>query len=50
MKRNKLILTQAVTLTKKIKVQLDHKTMIIINHLSALDVWKERYPNAKIIS
>lgn len=36
-------------LVKRIKVQLDHKTMIIINKLSSLEVWKKLYPEAKII-
>ena len=44
----KKILKQEVSLSKKIKVRLDHRTMIIINNLSALDVWKKRYPDAVV--
>ncbi len=45
----KTILTQPISLSKKIKVRLDHKTLIIINKLSSLDVWKKIYPGAQII-
>ena len=35
---------------KKIKVRLDNRTTITLANISALDLWKERYPNLKIIS
>jgi hypothetical protein len=36
-------------LRKKIKVQLDHRTVIMINRLSSLNVWKKLFPKAHII-
>jgi hypothetical protein len=36
--------------SERIKVRLDHKTMIVINKLSSLDVWKKLYPQAKIVA
>jgi len=33
-----------------IKVQLDYKTIITIRSLKVLSLWKERYPNLKIVS
>ena len=45
----KTIPLQKTSLTKKIKVRLDHKTLIIINKLSSLEVWKRIYPEARII-
>lgn len=47
MKKN--IPVQKISLSKKIKVRLDHKTLIIINKLSSLEVWKKLYPEARII-
>lgn len=49
MKIKKIILSQKINLSEKIKVRLDHKTLIIINKLSSLDVWKKIYPEARII-
>ena len=34
---------------KRFKVKLDYKTSITIKDLGALDLWKERYPNAKVV-
>ncbi len=34
---------------KRFKVKLDHKTFITIKDLRTLDLWKERYPNAKVV-
>lgn len=34
---------------KRFKVKLDYKTSITIKDLAALDLWKERYPNAKVV-
>ncbi|MEO6882750.1 MAG: hypothetical protein ABI199_01860 [Bacteroidia bacterium] len=33
-----------------IKVQLDYKTVMILRSLKSFDLWKEKYPDAKIIS
>ena len=37
-------------IVKKIKVRLDHKTIITLKDLTRFDYWKELYPNAVIIS
>ncbi|HVA97981.1 MAG TPA: hypothetical protein VNG53_03725 [Bacteroidia bacterium] len=34
----------------RIKVQLDFKTIITLRNLKSLDLWREKYPEAKIIS
>jgi hypothetical protein len=45
-----LILTQPVNSgLKGIKVKLDHRTVITLKSLSALDSWKKRYPQAHVI-
>lgn len=49
MKKKIIIPPQKISLASRIKVRLDHKTMIIINNLSSLDVWKKRYPNALVV-
>ncbi|MBK6446391.1 MAG: hypothetical protein IPO39_15895 [Bacteroidetes bacterium] len=49
MKRKKIIPPQQASLSEKIKVRLDHKTLIIINKLSSLDVWRKLYPNARVV-
>ena len=33
----------------RIKVQLDHKTMMIVHSMNAFKMWKKRYPLAKVI-
>ncbi len=49
--KKKLILTQPIKDgLKAIKVKLDHRTIITLSNLKALDFWKTRYPNAEIIS
>lgn len=48
-KKKKIITPPEKSLANRIKVRLDHKTMIIINKLSSFDVWKKRYPNAFVI-
>ncbi len=50
MRAKKLIPAQQVNLLKKIKVRLDYKTVVVINRLSSLDVWKRLYPGAEIIT
>ena len=32
-----------------IKIQLDHRTTITVRTMNALNVWKERYPEAKVV-
>ena len=34
----------------RIKVQLDHKTMMIVHSMSAFKMWKKRYPLARVIA
>jgi hypothetical protein len=45
----KPILTQKESVSKKIKVKLDHRTMVVINDISAFEIWKKKYPLAAII-
>jgi hypothetical protein len=33
----------------RIKVQLDHKTMMVVHSMNAFKMWKKRYPLARII-
>lgn len=47
--RRALILTQPPT-KAKIRVQLDARTIITIPRMSALKIWKVRYPGAKVVS
>lgn len=35
---------------KRIKVRLDNRTTITLASIKALDIWKEKYPNLKVIS
>ncbi len=46
-RKKKMILNE---IHDKIKVRLDHKTIVTLRDLSKFDFWKERYPNATIIS
>ncbi|MGB0404164.1 MAG: hypothetical protein ACPGEG_08710 [Salibacteraceae bacterium] len=34
---------------KQIKVRLDKRTIITLKDLSALEFWKEKYPNLQVI-
>lgn len=34
----------------RIKVQLDHKTMMVVHSMAAFKMWKKRYPLAQIIA
>jgi hypothetical protein len=34
----------------RIKVQLDHKTMMVVHSMSAFKMWKKRYPLARVIA
>lgn len=40
------IVSDAVT---RIKVQLDHKTTMVVHSMAAFKMWKKRYPLAKVI-
>ncbi len=37
-------------IVKKIKIRLDHKTIITLKDMTRFDYWKDLYPNAVIIS
>ena len=34
---------------KRFKVKLDYKTFITIKDMGALDLWKDRYPEARVV-
>ena len=34
----------------KIKIHLDYKTIITVRSMDAFEIWKEKYPDAKIIN
>lgn len=34
----------------RIKVQLDHKTMMVVHSMAAFKMWKKRYPLARVIA
>jgi len=42
--------TKIKELKPKIKVRLDSKTVITIRDMAKLDFWKEKFPNAVVIS
>lgn len=48
-RRKNLILTQPNP-KAKIRVQLDARTTITLPHMSALKLWIDRFPDAKVIS
>lgn len=35
---------------KHIKVQLDEKTFIYVLDLASMDIWLEKYPDAKVVT
>jgi hypothetical protein len=50
-KRKAKITKQPISETAtRIKVQLDHKTMMVVHSMSAFKMWKKRYPLAKVIA
>ena len=50
-RQRKLVLSQPIKEgLKTFKVRLDHRTVITLSKLEALAFWKQRYPNAQIIS
>jgi hypothetical protein len=40
----------AVISGPRIKVQLDHKTTMVVHSMAAFKMWKKRYPLAKVIA
>lgn len=49
-KKKALILSQPIKQgLKAIKVKLDHRTVITLSNIKALEFWKQRYPNAMVI-
>jgi hypothetical protein len=34
----------------RIKVQLDHRTMLVVHSMTAFKMWKKRFPLAKVIA
>lgn len=46
--RKNFIMTQAPT-KAKIRVRLDERTVITLPHISALKLWKVKYPDAEIV-
>jgi len=42
-------MTQAPT-KAKIRVRLDERTVITLPHISALKLWKVKYPDAEIVA
>ncbi len=50
-KRKAKITKQPISETAtRIKVQLDHKTMMVVHSMSAFKMWKKRYPLARVIA
>jgi predicted ATP-dependent Lon-type protease len=47
-KKSDLVLKQGPTVAK-INVRLDERTVISIKHISALELWKVKYPAAHVI-
>jgi len=48
--KQKLILSQPIKEgLQAIKVRLDHRTVITLGNLKALEFWKKRYPDAVVI-
>lgn len=33
-----------------IRLQVDHKTVIVLRSKKSLDMWMQRYPNARIVN
>jgi hypothetical protein len=46
--RKNFIMTQAPT-KAKIRVRLDERTVITLPHISALKLWKVKYPDAQVL-
>lgn len=49
-KKKALVLSRPIKQgLKAIKVKLDHRTVITLSNMKALEFWKQRYPNAMVI-
>ncbi len=46
-RRIKKIISEA---PKKIKLQLDYKTFIIVNKMSSVKMWMQKFPDARVLS
>jgi len=46
----KKITQKSVSGSQRIKVKLDARTTIMISRMSSLKIWKNRFPEAKIIA
>ncbi|MCK5823964.1 MAG: hypothetical protein KAG96_00990 [Ichthyobacteriaceae bacterium] len=49
MKKIKENIKETTQKLKRLKVRLDYKTFITIKDISSLKIWKDRYPNAKVV-
>ena len=49
-RRDKKIKKNPITDKPMIRVRLDERTIILVKKLSSLELWKEKYPDLKIIS
>jgi hypothetical protein len=49
-RKSKVVKQQSISeAATRIKVQLDHKTMMVVHSMAAFKMWKKRYPLAKVI-
>jgi hypothetical protein len=48
--KRKTVKVATVTAVPRIKVQLDHKTTMVVHSMAAFKMWKKRYPLAKVIA
>lgn len=48
--KGKVLKAPVTTTEPRIKVQLDHKTFIVVHSMAAFKLWKKRYPLAKVIA
>jgi len=48
--KNKIKKIIRTSTQKLIKVRLDYRTFITLDHISSLKLWLERYPDAKVLS
>jgi hypothetical protein len=48
--KGKVVKPPVTTTGPRIKVQLDHKTTMVVHSMAAFKMWKKRYPLAKVIA
>ena len=48
-KKAKIVKEPEYDSATRIKVQLDHKTLMVVHSMAAFKMWKKRYPLAKVI-